>query len=197
MGKSPKEALHGASISVDGRDIDSSRRCLELLVSRLVLPIDWPHAHKRHRSGLDTMKRREPGKLAARFRPRKSDIVYTHLCSIPCLPGWIPKRILAFGCPNRTVATQVGTWLSLVERTLGVGEVASSNLVVPTILPILRFGRSCETRGLHGAPTDTARRSHAPSSPQPCRRASPESRCASSPSSRWHRASASRRARTR
>src|ERR1700761_4395928 len=28
----------------------------------------------------------------------------------------------------------VGTWLSLVERTLGVGEVASSNLVVPTIL---------------------------------------------------------------
>jgi hypothetical protein len=30
-------------------------------------------------------------------------------------------------------ATQVGTWLSLVERTLGVGEVASSNLVVPTI----------------------------------------------------------------
>jgi hypothetical protein len=32
-----------------------------------------------------------------------------------------------------TRATQVGTWLSLVERTLGVGEVASSNLVVPTI----------------------------------------------------------------
>ena len=31
-------------------------------------------------------------------------------------------------------ATIVGTWLSLVERTLGVGEVASSNLVVPTIL---------------------------------------------------------------
>ena len=31
-------------------------------------------------------------------------------------------------------ATQVGTWLSLVERTLGVGEVASSNLVVPTII---------------------------------------------------------------
>jgi hypothetical protein len=30
-------------------------------------------------------------------------------------------------------ATKVGTWLSLVERTLGVGEVASSNLVVPTI----------------------------------------------------------------
>jgi hypothetical protein len=33
----------------------------------------------------------------------------------------------------------VGTWLSLVERTLGVGEVASSNLVVPTILPIRLF----------------------------------------------------------
>ena len=31
------------------------------------------------------------------------------------------------------VQTIVGTWLSLVERTLGVGEVASSNLVVPTI----------------------------------------------------------------
>jgi hypothetical protein len=30
------------------------------------------------------------------------------------------------------VQTIVGTWLSLVERTLGVGEVASSNLVVPT-----------------------------------------------------------------
>ena len=30
----------------------------------------------------------------------------------------------------------VGTWLSLVERTLGVGEVASSNLVVPTIFSI-------------------------------------------------------------
>src|ERR1700679_3253392 len=35
----------------------------------------------------------------------------------------------------------VGTWLSLVERTLGVGEVASSNLVVPTIfLSITYFG---------------------------------------------------------
>jgi hypothetical protein len=36
------------------------------------------------------------------------------------------------------VQTIVGTWLSLVERTLGVGEVASSNLVVPTI-----FSRRC------------------------------------------------------
>jgi hypothetical protein len=27
----------------------------------------------------------------------------------------------------------IDKWLSLVERTLGVGEVASSNLVVPTI----------------------------------------------------------------
>ena len=35
---------------------------------------------------------------------------------------------------------QVGTWLSLVERTLGVGEVASSNLVVPTIfLPAFKL----------------------------------------------------------
>ena len=34
---------------------------------------------------------------------------------------------------------QVGTWLSLVERTLGVGEVASSNLVVPTIYFSLPF----------------------------------------------------------
>jgi hypothetical protein len=30
------------------------------------------------------------------------------------------------------MGNKVGTWLSLVERTLGVGEVASSNLVVPT-----------------------------------------------------------------
>jgi hypothetical protein len=35
--------------------------------------------------------------------------------------------------PGLTCKQQVGTWLSLVERTLGVGEVASSNLVVPTI----------------------------------------------------------------
>jgi hypothetical protein len=35
------------------------------------------------------------------------------------------------------VPTIVGTWLSLVERTLGVGEVASSNLVVPTIYSII------------------------------------------------------------
>ena len=33
----------------------------------------------------------------------------------------------------RASCSSVGTWLSLVERTLGVGEVASSNLVVPTI----------------------------------------------------------------
>ena len=37
------------------------------------------------------------------------------------------------------VQTIVGTWLSLVERTLGVGEVASSNLVVPTITLFLCF----------------------------------------------------------
>ncbi len=34
---------------------------------------------------------------------------------------------------ERLSVSPVGTWLSLVERTLGVGEVASSNLVVPTI----------------------------------------------------------------
>ena len=34
-------------------------------------------------------------------------------------------------------AHRVGTWLSLVERTLGVGEVASSNLVVPTIISFI------------------------------------------------------------
>ena len=37
------------------------------------------------------------------------------------------------------VPTIVGTWLSLVERTLGVGEVASSNLVVPTIFLSIYF----------------------------------------------------------
>ena len=35
--------------------------------------------------------------------------------------------------PPGLTGNKVGTWLSLVERTLGVGEVASSNLVVPTI----------------------------------------------------------------
>ncbi len=46
---------------------------------------------------------------------------------------------------------QVGTWLSLVERTLGVGEVASSNLVVPTI------SSATMTRPVHEArtPEDT------------------------------------------
>jgi hypothetical protein len=32
-----------------------------------------------------------------------------------------------------SVVIAIDKWLSLVERTLGVGEVASSNLVVPTI----------------------------------------------------------------
>ena len=41
----------------------------------------------------------------------------------------IPQRVAA----RSDAPQQVGTWLSLVERTLGVGEVASSNLVVPTI----------------------------------------------------------------
>jgi hypothetical protein len=49
-------------------------------------------------------------------------LVYTWRCKItPPSPAWADGP------------TQVGTWLSLVERTLGVGEVASSNLVVPTI----------------------------------------------------------------
>ena len=47
--------------------------------------------------------------------------MYTKYCNIP------RRR-----SPERRANT-VGTWLSLVERTLGVGEVASSNLVVPTI----------------------------------------------------------------
>src|ERR1700722_10813221 len=38
----------------------------------------------------------------------------------------LPLRVRVAGAPK------VGTWLSLVERTLGVGEVASSNPVVPT-----------------------------------------------------------------
>ena len=43
----------------------------------------------------------------------------------------------------------VGTWLSLVERTLGVGEVASSNLVVPTIYFQLITGGKCP-KWVHG-----------------------------------------------
>jgi hypothetical protein len=49
-------------------------------------------------------------------------VVYTCICRIP------RRR------PPGRRANTVGTWLSLVERTLGVGEVASSNLVVPTII---------------------------------------------------------------
>src|SRR5664279_1743024 len=43
-----------------------------------------------------------------------------------------PCRRVHLGRPSRSSAS-VGTWLSLVERTLGVGEVAGSNPVVPTI----------------------------------------------------------------
>ena len=43
------------------------------------------------------------------------------------------QRTPAVGPEWAARSTKVGTWLSLVERTLGVGEVASSNLVVPTI----------------------------------------------------------------
>jgi len=53
--------------------------------------------------------------------------------------GTFPSASIAALGPGYSQASrpahsqQVGTWLSLVERTLGVGEVASSNLVVPTI----------------------------------------------------------------
>jgi hypothetical protein len=55
---------------------------------------------------------------------------------------------------------QVGTWLSLVERTLGVGEVASSNLVVPTIyfsVPIMGSVLSSDIIGNTHAKPPTAK----------------------------------------
>ncbi len=57
--------------------------------------------------------------------------------------------------PARSGATQVGTWLSLVERTLGVGEVASSNLVVPTN-QLTRAGR-CRVAKAASSAGNTAR----------------------------------------
>ncbi len=50
-------------------------------------------------------------------------------------PGRVHLKVKDYPAVTRPddVLTIVGTWLSLVERTLGVGEVASSNLVVPTI----------------------------------------------------------------
>ena len=55
---------------------------------------------------------------------RQSEFARVHLRLqyTPPSPAWVTRKPI------------VGTWLSLVERTLGVGEVASSNLVVPTIL---------------------------------------------------------------
>jgi hypothetical protein len=62
--------------------------------------------------------------------------------SLPQSSGWRGNRasrvhlVLQHTPPSAAwfdVQPIVGTWLSLVERTLGVGEVASSNLVVPTI----------------------------------------------------------------
>jgi hypothetical protein len=53
---------------------------------------------------------------------REASRVHLGLQDTPPSPVWADVQII------------VGTWLSLVERTLGVGEVASSNLVVPTIL---------------------------------------------------------------
>ena len=52
---------------------------------------------------------------------KRAGRVHLELQYTPPSPAWV------------TCKTIVGTWLSLVERTLGVGEVASSNLVVPTI----------------------------------------------------------------
>ena len=59
---------------------------------------------------------------------KRAGRVHLELQYTPPSPAWV------------TCKTIVGTWLSLVERTLGVGEVASSNLVVPTIfqLPIIQ-----------------------------------------------------------
>jgi hypothetical protein len=66
--------------------------------------------------------------------------------------------------------TIVGTWLSLVERTLGVGEVASSNLVVPTNFLLVRcvnhYKRirfvSCELRVGGGESVPLARTQESP-----------------------------------
>jgi hypothetical protein len=53
---------------------------------------------------------------------------------------------------DRPVRICVGTWLSLVEHSLGVRGVGSSNLPVPTILKSQRYaaslsGRNCKARG--------------------------------------------------
>ena len=58
---------------------------------------------------------------------KRAGRVHLELQYTPPSPAWV------------TCKTIVGTWLSLVERTLGVGEVASSNLVVPTNSPTSRF----------------------------------------------------------
>jgi hypothetical protein len=52
---------------------------------------------------------------------KQASRVHLELQYTPPSPAWVTRKAI------------VGTWLSLVERTLGVGEVASSNLVVPTI----------------------------------------------------------------
>ena len=55
------------------------------------------------------------------FGPQSANRVHLEVQLTPPSPAWVTRKLI------------VGTWLSLVERTLGVGEVASSNLVVPTI----------------------------------------------------------------
>ena len=67
--------------------------------------------------------RRSMLRRAIRKMGRQSEFARVHLRLqyTPPSPAWVTRKPI------------VGTWLSLVERTLGVGEVASSNLVVPTI----------------------------------------------------------------
>jgi hypothetical protein len=59
-----------------------------------------------------------------------------------------PIRHSAGFFPIYDVVVAIDKWLSLVERTLGVGEVASSNLVVPTINSIVfnRLARQFRVR---------------------------------------------------
>jgi hypothetical protein len=62
----------------------------------------------------------------------------------PCIHRWPPFECYNFEDLNRCAAILfftadflfVGTWLSLVEHSLGVRGVGSSNLPVPTILLI-------------------------------------------------------------
>ena len=59
------------------------------------------------------------------MHPRSSDAVWCKIAGNPSAGAAI------FGRPAESF--QVGTWLSLVEHSLGVRGVGSSNLPVPTI----------------------------------------------------------------